>query len=76
MAQQPGRKIRRVTNVDVVRGGGQFQIELTLDGTDTYVMQPEGEEISTLLRLFHRSGGVLFDERTEELTFEHYGTGA
>ena len=74
--QQHGRMIRRVTNVDVIRSQpNQFALELELDGTDTYVLAPQGEEINTVLRLFQRSGGVLFDQRTEELTFEHYGAG-
>ncbi len=81
MAQQQGRMIRRVTRVDVVRskqGEGQpgsFVLELELDdGADQYLLVPGGDEINTVLRLFHRSGGVLFDQRTEELTFEGYGT--
>lgn len=79
--QQQGRKIRRVTNVDVIRGGGsgqpgQFRLDLTLDDTDTYVFAPPSDEINTVLRLFQRSAGVLFDQRTEEFTFEHYGGGS
>ena len=31
-------------------------------------------EINTVLRLSHRSGGVLLDQRTQELTSEGYGT--
>ena len=76
--QQQGRMIRRVTNVDVIRGGGsgqsgQFQLELTLDNTDTYVFVAPADEMTTVLRLFQRSASVLLDQRTEELTFEHYG---
>jgi hypothetical protein len=72
--------IRRVTRVDVIRANqgqgqpGSYQLELELDdGADQYLLTPSGEDINTVLRLFHRSGGVLFDQRTEELTFESYG---
>ena len=30
-------------------------------------------EFNTVIRLSHRSGGVLLDQRTQELTFEGYG---
>ncbi len=80
MAQQQGRMIRRVTRVDIIRGKqgdgqpGSYQFELELDnGTDQYLLTPAGEEVDTVLRLFARSGSVLFDQRTEELTFEGYG---
>jgi hypothetical protein len=76
MAQQSqGKMIRHVTGVDVVRSqGGGFALELELDGgIEEYLLQPQGEEINTLLRLFQRSGNVLLDMRTEELTFEKYG---
>lgn len=80
--RQQGRTIRRVTRVDVVRtkqGDGQsgaYQFGLTLDeGTDEYVLVPAQDEMNTVLRLFQYSGGVLFDQRTEELTFENYGGG-
>ena len=81
MSQQPqGRMIRRVTNVDVIRGGGsgqpgQFALELTLDGTEQFVMTFPENELNTVLRLFHRSAGALLDQRTQELTFEGYGGG-
>lgn len=73
-----GRMIRRVTSVDVIRtkqddGAGAYAIELELDGVDQYVLSPPEQELNTVLRLLHRSGGVLFDQRTEELTFEGYG---
>ena len=72
--EQQGRMIRRVTNVDVIRSQpNQFALELTLDDTDTFVFTPSPEETTTVLRLFQRSGSVLFDQRTEEFTFEHYG---
>ena len=81
MSQQPqGRMTRRVTNVAVIRGGGsgepgQFALELTLDGTEQFVMTFPENELTTVLRLFQRSGGVLLDQRTQELTFEGYGGG-
>ena len=73
-----GKMIRRVTRVDVIRGKqgdgqpGAFQFDLTLDGVDTYVLVPGSDEITTLLRLFQHSEQALFDQRTEELTFENY----
>ena len=73
-----GKMIRRVTRVDVIRGKqgdgqpGAFQFDLTLDGVDTYVLLPGDDEMSTLLRLFQHSEQALFDQRTEELTFENY----
>ena len=80
--QQQGRMIRRVTGVDVIRGKqgdgqpGSYQLELELDGgVEQYVLIPGEGEINTVLRLFHRSQGVLLDQRTEELTFEDYGQG-
>ena len=42
---------------------------------EQYVLTPGEGEINTVLRLFHRSQGVLLDQRTEELTFEDYGQG-
>jgi len=64
----------------VIRGGGsgqpgQFSLELTLDGTEQFVMTFPENELTTVLRLFQRSGGVLLDQRTQELTFEGYGGG-
>ncbi len=81
MAQEPqGRKIRRVTGVDVIRAAqgqgqaGAYQFELELDGgVDEYLLTPAEDEISNLLRLFRHSEAVLLDQRTEELTFEDYG---
>jgi len=76
--QKQGRQIRRVTNLDVIRGKqgdgqtGTYQLELTLDGVDEYVLIPGDDEINTVLRLFQHSENALFDQRTEELTFEHY----
>jgi len=80
--QPQGRKIRRVTGVDVIRGqqgqgqAGAYQFELELDGgVDEYLLTPGADEMSSLLRLFRHSEGVLLDQRTEELTFEKYGGG-
>ena len=76
--ERPGKLIRRVTRVDVVRrtqGDGQpgaYQCALTRDGVDEYLLVPGGAELSTLLRLFQQSERVLLDQRTDELTFEHY----
>ena len=82
-APRTGRQIRRVTRVDVIRAKqgdtqpGAYALDLTLDeGVDSYQLVPGAEEITTLLRLFHRSQSVLFDHRTEELTFESYGGGS
>ena len=78
-----GKNVRHVTHVDVTRskqGDGQpgsYTFELTLDGgVEEYLMPvPEGE-VSTLGRLFQRSGSVLLDKNTEDLIFENYGGGA
>ena len=87
MAQQAaprtGRQIRRVTRVDIIRANqgaaqsGAYALDLTLDeGVDSYQLVPGADEITTLLRHFHRSQSVLFDQRTEKLTFESYGGGS
>ncbi len=76
--ERQGKMIRRVTRVDVVRGTqgngqpGTYQLDLTLDGVDEYVLVPGDGEITTLLRLVQHSEQMLFDQRTEELTFENY----
>ncbi len=76
--ERQGKMIRRVTRVDVVRGTqgngqpGAYQLDLTLDGVDEYVLVPGDGEITTLLRLVQHSEQMLFDQRTEELTFENY----
>ncbi len=76
--ERQGKMIRRVTRVDVVRskqGDGQagaYQLDLTLDGVEEYLLVPGDDEMSTLLRLFQRSESVLLDQRTDELTFENY----
>ena len=83
MAEQPhGRMIRRVTGVDIVRtsqGNGQsgaYALELELDGgVEQYLLVPAENELNTVLRLLQRSQNIFLDQRTEELTFEHYGGG-
>ena len=79
-APRTGRQIRRVTRVDVIRANqgaaqsGSYALDLTLDeGVDSYQLVPGAEGMTTLLRLFHRSQSVMFDQRTEALTFESYG---
>jgi len=73
-----GRRVKRVTNVDVIRrsqGGGQtgtYELELTLDNAQEFVMVVPTDEVSTLLRSIQHSESVLFDTETQELTFEHY----
>ena len=57
------------------RGAGQpgtYELELTLDGTQEFVMLVAENEVSTVLRIFRHSDTVLFDTNTQELTFEHY----
>ncbi len=77
-SQGQGRRVKRVTNVDVIRrskGTGQpgtYELELTLDGTQEFVMLVDENEVSTVLRTFRHSDSVLFDTDTQELTFEHY----
>jgi hypothetical protein len=64
--------------VDVIRraqGAGQagtYELELTLDGTQEFVMVVAESEVSTVLRNFQHSDSILFDTQTQELTFEHY----
>ncbi len=76
--QGQGRRVKRVTNVDVIRraqGAGQagtYELELTLDGTQEFVMVVAESEVSTVLRNFQHSDSILFDTQTQELTFEHY----
>ena len=77
-SQGQGRRVKRVTNVDVIRrkqGDGQpgtYELELTLDNAQEFVMVLPTEEVSTLLRTIRHSESVLFDTETQELTFEHY----
>jgi hypothetical protein len=47
-------------------------LELTLDGTQEFVMVVAENEVSTVLRNFQHSDSILFDTQTQELTFEHY----
>ena len=73
-----GRRVKRVTNVDVIRrrqGDGQpgnYELELTLDNAQEFVMVIPTDEVSTLLRTIQHSESLLFDTETQELTFEHY----
>jgi hypothetical protein len=73
-----GKRVKRVTNVDVIRRKqgdnqpGTYELELTLDGTQEFVMQIPTDEVSTVLRNFQHSDSILFDTQTQELTFEHY----
>ena len=82
MSEQPqGRTIRRVTGVDVIRRAqngqsGSYELELELDGTEQFVLTVPDEELNTVLRLFHRSGSVIFNQGSQELTFEGYGAGS
>ncbi len=77
-SQGQGRRVKRVTNVDVIRraqGVGQagtYELELTLDNAQEFVMVLATDEVSTLLRTIQHSESVLFDTDTQELTFEHY----
>ena len=77
-SQGQGRRVKRVTNVDVIRrkqGDGQpgnYELELTLDNAQEFVMVLPTDEVSTLLRTIQHSESVLFDTETQELTFEHY----
>lgn len=78
--QQPqGKHVRRVSQVDVTRNMhgqqqfGGYQLELTLDdGVEEYVLAPAEQEMPVLLRLFQHSESILFDKRSEDLTFQNY----
>jgi len=77
-SQGQGKRVKRVTNVDVIRRKtgdsqpGTYELELTLDGTQEFVMQIPVDEVSTVLRNFQHSDSILFDMQTQDLTFEHY----
>ncbi len=77
-SQGQGRRVKRVTNVDVIRrrqGDGQpgnYELELTLDNAQEFVMVIPTEEVSTVLRTIQHSESILFDTETQELTFERY----
>ncbi len=78
MAQGQGRRVKRVTNVDVIRRQqgdsqpGNYAFELTLDNAQEVVLQVPENEVTTMLRSFQHSESVLFDTETQELTFENY----
>ncbi len=78
MAQGQGRRVKRVTNVDVIRRQqgdsqpGSYEFELTLDNAQEVVLQVPESEVSTMLRSFQHSESALFDTETQELTFENY----
>lgn len=77
-SQGQGRRVKRVTNVDVIRrrqGDGQpgnYELELTLDNAQEFVMVIPTDEVSTVLRTIRHSESILFDTETQELTFERY----
>lgn len=77
-SQGHGKTIKRVTNVDVIRRKasdgqpGTYELELTLDGTQEFVMQVSADEVSTVLRNFQHSDSILFDTEKQDLIFEHY----
>ena len=77
-SQGQGRRVKRVTNVDVIRRRqgddqpGNYELELTLDNAQEFVMVIPTDEVSTVLRTIQHSESILFDTETQELTFEHY----
>lgn len=75
-SQGQGKTIKRVTNVDVIRrtsdGQGEYELELTLDGSQEFVMKVAADEVSTVLRTFQHSDSILFDTKTQDLIFEKY----
>lgn len=75
-SQGKGKTTKRVTNLDVIRrnSGGQaeYELELTLDGTQEFVMKVQVDEVSTILRNFEHSESILFDTEKQDLVFEHY----
>jgi len=74
MAESQGRgKItKRVTNVDIVRRGGAYEFELTLDNAQEFVLKISTDEASTVMRGFQASESQLFDTEREELIFENF----
>ncbi len=77
-SQGQGRRVKRVTNVDVIRRRqgddqpGNYELELTLDNAQEFVMVIPTDEVSTVLRTIQHSESILFDTETQELTFERY----
>ena len=71
-------KVRQVTNIQASwtekeRGEeGLFTLQLILDnGVEEYILQPEGEDIDVILKLFARSGGATFDLERKVLMFSN-----
>ncbi len=73
-SQGRGKTFKRVTNVDIIRraNGSAYEFELTLDGTQEFVLQVAVDEVSTVQRSFQHSEHVYFDTEKQDLIFEHY----
>jgi len=71
-----GYKVRQVTNIQAswteqARGQpGKFTLQLVLDnGVEEYILQPEGEDMDVILKIFARSGHTTFDLDRKVLMF-------
>jgi hypothetical protein len=69
-------KVRQVTNiqaswVETERGEeGRFTLQLILDnGVEEYILEPDGDDIQPLLKLFSISDHVTFDLERKVLMF-------
>lgn len=76
--QARGYKVRQVTNIQASwteeeRGEeGKFTLQLILDnGVEEYILQPEGEDLDVLLKLFAKSGHTTFDLERKVLMFSN-----
>ena len=74
--QARGYKVRQVTNIQASwteeeRGEeGKFTLQLILDnGVEEYILQPDGDDIDVLLKLFAKSGHTTFDLERKVLMF-------
>ncbi|MER2263562.1 hypothetical protein [Methylobacterium oxalidis] len=81
-AGTPGRgfQVRQVTNIQASwqereRGEeGLFTLQLILDnGVEEYIIEPEGEDLEPLLRLFEMSKHTTFDIERKVLMFSNLG---
>ena len=69
-------KVREVTHIQASwtereRGGpGKFTLQLILDnGVEEYILQPDKEDVDTLLNLFKQSNHAMFDMERKVLMF-------
>ena len=71
-------KVREVTHIQASwteqeRGEpGKFTLQLILDnGVEEYILQPDGDDVDTLLKLFKQSNHAMFDMERKVLMFNN-----